>query len=210
MRLVVSPNEFVRDPYLTQAPNELAVLSASMDYFDKDGYEVNHTERVYYEHNQVNLREYHLYHVANHLSWIQDLEYSEFGCVLDHSTIITRWEYADDARDQVCYLCRERPLMNKLLSVRKKWGIDFSLDYVYSGGATEIIHIEADYVDFSEVLADKARAEELILNTDWAHGAKAVIAHKSEWESLNSDDQADWKARFFGWRRAFDNKKVFI
>ena len=47
MRLVVSPNEFVRDPYLTQAPAELAVLSASMDYFDKDGYEVNHMERVY-------------------------------------------------------------------------------------------------------------------------------------------------------------------
>ena len=32
---------------------------------------------------------------------------------------------------------------------------------------------------------------------------------KHEWENLSSDDHSDYKAQFFGWERAFDNKKVF-
>ena len=52
-------------------------------------------------------------------------------------------------------------------------------------------------------------AEELIESTDWESGAKDVIKKIDEWYNLSSDDQSDWKAKYFGWHRAFDNKKVF-
>ena len=55
----------------------------------------------------------------------------------------------------------------------------------------------------------KAKAEELIEKTDWESGAKDVIKRIDEWYNLSSDDQSDWKAKYFGWHRAFDNKKVF-
>jgi hypothetical protein len=36
-----------------------------------------------------------------------------------------------------------------------------------------------------------------------------LYQRKDEWENLSSDDHSDYKAQFFGWHRAFDNKKVF-
>lgn len=210
MKLEIVPNKFVEHPYITVTPPDNLVLISSMRYFDKDGYELNGTEQIYYTYNNIDIHENHLYHTANHVSWFRDSEQSDTGCVLDHSTIVTRWEYRDAAYDQILNIAQNRPEFNKLLAIKKKWGIDFSLDYVYWGGAVEVFHIEADYTDYALAVDEKARAEELILNIDWEHGAKKIQEHKYDWFDLNSDDQADWKARYFGWHRAFDNRKVFI
>mgnify|MGYP000306622212 CR=1 FL=1 len=56
----------------------------------------------------------------------------------------------------------------------------------------------------------KEKAENIIFNTDWYDAAKEVLRKKDEWLELSSDDQSDWKARFFGWHRAFDNKKIIL
>jgi len=40
-------------------------------------------------------------------------------------------------------------------------------------------------------------------------GAMQLYQRKDEWINLSSDDHSDYKAQFFGWERAFDNKKVF-
>ena len=47
------------------------------------------------------------------------------------------------------------------------------------------------------------------MNTDWEPQALRVLQKKGSWIGLNADDQADWKAQYFGWDRAFDNFKVF-
>ena len=73
----------------------------------------------------------------------------------------------------------------------------------------ELFHIEADYWTYEEAVEGKLKAEELIMNTDWHTQAVRVQQKKNSWEHLNADDQADWKAQFFGWDRAFDNYKVF-
>ena len=49
----------------------------------------------------------------------------------------------------------------------------------------------------------------IIDNTDWYDGAMRLYQRKHEWINLSSDDHSDYKAQFFGWERAFDNKKVF-
>lgn len=209
MRLHLTSNQWPEQPFIRQPIYTNDLLNTSMKYFDKDGYEINKLEQLYYIENKIDISEKHLYHTANHVSWIVDLDQSESGLVVDHSLINCRWAYRGHAKAQLEDNQLNRPIVNKLLSIRPKYGIDFSLDWVSSYGCTEIFHIEADYFDRDEALEAKAKAENIILNTDWIDGANSVISKMDQWVSLCSDDQSDWKARHFGWHRAFDNKKVF-
>lgn len=211
MRLKIAEQyQFDSAAYITK-PLDLdeEVLAWSMKYFDKDGFEINILEQAFYKHSKIDISQEHLFHIANHVDWIIDEEKSTFGCVVDHSMISTRWAFTGEAREQLIRLSEQKPELNKLLAIRPKWGIDFSLDYVYKGGCMELFHIEADYWTYKEAQEGKQKAEELILTTDWEDQAETVLAKKNEWIQLNADDQADWKAQYFGWERAFDNFKVF-
>jgi hypothetical protein len=78
------------------------------------------------------------------------------------------------------------------LSIRQKWGIDFSLDYVSpEGWSIEMFHIENDFLSLSCAIEAKKRAEDLIVNADWYALLEQMIDRKDEWQSLCSDDQAD-------------------
>lgn len=210
MDLRVAENyEFTPNASITKPLNDQVVLDTTMKYFDKDGFEINLLEQEYYKNNNVDISQEHLFHIANHVDWIVDIESSTFGCVVDHSMISTRWQFEGAAKEQLIRLSYQKPELNKLLAIRPKWGIDFSLDYVYPGGCMELFHIEADYWTFDEAQEGKWKAEQLILNTDWQDQAETVLKKKDQWIDLNADDQADWKAQYFGWDRAFDNYKVF-
>jgi hypothetical protein len=211
MNLYIAQNDFVTNPSIKIAPKDSDVLYSSMMYFDKDGYELNQTEQIYYAANNIDISERHLYHTANHKTWFLDLDNAQSGFVLDHSMLMQRWDYQADSRNQIIRLIDQKPTLGKLLSVRPKWGIDFSLDYVDPAGwSVEIFHIENDFLTLRDAHEAKKRAEDLILNTDWFGVLDEIISKKSEWHDLCSDDQADWKARLVGWHRAFDNQKVFV
>ena len=115
----------------------------------------------------------------------------------------------EDIGEQIEQVCQNRPILQKLLNIKPKWGIDFSLDYVTHEVVMEVIHIEQDFDNLEEAYDAKERLEKIIDNTDWYDGAISLWQRKEEWENLSSDDHSDYKAQFFGWERAFDNKKVF-
>jgi len=209
MDLKIAANQFVENPQLTVAVDDDQLLDADPRYFDKDGYELNHQERLFHRAAGIEIDQGHLFHTANHVTWFYDKQQSENHLVLDHSTINMRWDYRGEAREQIERLADQKPSLNKLLGVVQKWGIDFSLDYVYRGHCLEVFHIEADYLNYDEALHDKHSAEQLILHTDWWDGAYCLLRDKDKWAHLNSDDQADYKSKYFGWKRAFDNRKVF-
>ena len=186
------------------------VLSGSMKYFDKDGYELNQLEQLYYRANNVDIGVGNQYHTSNQIPWINDIHDYEVGAVLDHCFMSQRWEYSGDVKEQLHKFKEQRPILNKLLGIRKKWGIDFSIDFVDNNNCFELFHIEYDSFDFDNILMMKEKAENIIFNTDWYDAAKEVLRKKDEWLELSSDDQSDWKARFFGWHRAFDNKKIIL
>jgi hypothetical protein len=178
--------------------------------FDKDGYEVpTPLEYLHYEANGVELNREIQYHIAPVQEWYQDKNNSEVGLVLDHCMLLTRYAFAGEARTQLESYSIQRPILQKLLNIKPKWGIDFSLDYVDHGIVMEVIHIEQDFDNIEEAQEAKNKLEHIIENTNWYEGAHRLISRKSEWENLSSDDHSDYKAQFFGWHRAFDNKKVF-
>jgi len=210
MHLVNLFPEFNSDAYLTKPIERNLVETLPFKDFDKDGYEVpTPLEHLHYEENGIELNREIQFHIAPVQEWYRDIEQSEHGLVLDHCMLLTRYAFAGAARDQIQEVCINRPILQKLLNIKPKWGIDFSLDYVTHDVVMEVIHIEQDFDTVDEAYAAKQRLESIIDNTDWYEGAMQLWKRKDEWQNLSSDDHSDYKAQFFGWERAFDNKKVF-
>jgi len=209
MKLLKKLVNFNALPYLT-APVATDCLSHELKHFDKDGYEVPATlEQAFYRAAGVDLNCEIQYHIAPVQEWYLDATNSEKGLVLDHSMLLTRWAFAGLAKEQLLSIVEQRPIVNKLLGIQPKWGIDFSLDWVDTDGCMEVIHIEQDFFNVNQAEEAKIKLETIIDTTDWEHGARMLQTRKHEWEHLSSDDHSDYKARFFGWHRAFDNLKVF-
>jgi len=210
MQLVNLKPEFTNSPYLTIPIQQLDAETLPLRDFDKDGYEVPAPlELEYYKSNNVIMNTEIQYHIAPVQEWFTDTEKSEHGLVLDHCMILTRYALAGEAREQLEEVAKNRPIVNKLLSIKPKYGIDFSLDYVTHDVIMEVIHIEQDFTTLEEANEAKEKLEHIIDTTDWYQGVVDLQSKKHEWENLSSDDHSDYKAQFFGWHRAFDNKKVF-
>jgi hypothetical protein len=210
MKLVNLYPEFTENPYLTKPIDRLSVETLPFKDFDKDGYEVpTPLEHLHYEANGVELNREIQYHIAPVQEWYTDVEQSEHRLVLDHCMLLTRYAFAGEARAQIEEVKQNRPILQKLLNIKPKWGIDFSLDFVTHDIVMEVIHIEQDFDNIEEANAAKEKLENIIDKTDWYDGAMMLYAKKHEWIDLSSDDHSDYKAKFFGWHRAFDNKKVF-
>ena len=210
MNLVNLYPEFTDNPYLTKPIARHQVETLPFKDFDKDGYEVpTPLEWLHYEANNVELNREIQFHIAPVQEWYHDTEQSEHGLVLDHCMLLTRYAFAGEAKEQLENVKQNRPILQKLLNIKPKWGIDFSLDYVTHDIVMEVIHIEQDFDNLDEAKGAKERLENIINNTDWYDGAMRLYQRKDEWINLSSDDHSDYKAQFFGWERAFDNKKVF-
>jgi hypothetical protein len=211
MKLINLEPKFDPDPYLRLPIERHLVETLPFKDFDKDGYEVpTPLEHLHYEINNIPLNREIQYHIAPVQEWYQDVEQSEHRLVLDHCMILTRYAFGGEARQQMQDVCNgSRPILQKLLNIKPKYGIDFSLDYVTHDVVMEVIHIEQDFDNIEEAESAKERLEHIIDNTDWYDGAMRLYQCRDEWINLSSDDHSDYKAQFFGWERAFDNKKVF-
>lgn len=211
MKLIKQDISFPKYPYLTNPIEYEKLLYTPLQDFDKDGYEIDTPiEREHYIVNNVNIHENIQFHYSTGKHWYKDKDNSEEGLILDHTQLLTRWAYSDEARSNIERASMKRPVLNKLLAIKPKWGIDFSLDYVTHDVCMEVFHIEKDATSYNEAVSIKEKAEEIIDNTDWESAIKDILKRKDEWYNLCSDDQSDWKARYFGWHRAFDSKKVYF
>ena len=210
MNLVNLYPNFTDDPYLRTPISRHLVETLPFKDFDKDGYEVpTPLEHLHYEINGVELNREIQFHIAPVQEWYTDTESSEHGLVLDHCMLLTRYAFGGEAKEQIESVKQNRPILQKLLNIKPKWGIDFSLDFVTHDIVMEVIHIEQDFDCINEAEQAKAKLEYIIDSTDWYDGAMRLWQRKDEWINLSSDDHSDYKAQFFGWERAFDNKKVF-
>lgn len=200
---------FDPNPKIESPISEELIQTLPFKNFDKDGYELETIERLYYNTNKVPLNTEIQHHTAPVQEWFIDEQESEQGLVLDHAMILTRYQYDSNAKLQLENIIEKRPIFQKLLRIRPKWGIDFSLDYIERDNVIEVFHIEQDFIDYDEANQAKIKLEHLVETTDWEAGVEELLERKQEWIDLCSDDHSDYKAKFFGWHRAFDNKKNF-
>lgn len=174
-------------------------------YFDNDGFELSFLEQEYYRENKIRLAPV-LNHACDQQEWLV-CKSDKFK--LDHSLILQRWSFVGEARQQLETKKVQYPQLNKYLKLHPKWGIDFALEYYDGDTSLEVLHIEIDYRNFYEATAAKSYLEEKLIATDWEDFTTRLLLNKSKWEGLNGMEQNDWKAVFWGLKRAERTYKAF-
>lgn len=177
-------------------------------YYDKDGFELNRAEQLYYlamGYPIVN-------NILNHNCWQEpwfELEDKNLGLILDHCIILTRCSYTGDALDQLEKISSDIPEAKWIINTPKKWGYDFALDAVNSDGKIyEVLHVEYDNKNYQDFQNSMISFAYLIRHFDWQDAAEQIWLHRNEWEHLKSFEQNDWKAKFLlGWKKAESTEK---
>ena len=196
----VNPVTIYTNPTCIHEVAATRLFSKKADYFDKDGFELTELECEYYMCNNFALDNVILNHHSHQQEWFT-IEKNN-SLFLDHSAILHRCDFAESAREQLIQFQPQLPKLTYLLQCKKKWGLDFCLDYFDQKEMYEVIHIETDFSTLEECTAYKENIEKFVLAIDWKDAAKRLIAKKDEWSSLIGFAQNDWKARFFGFPKA--------
>jgi hypothetical protein len=167
--------------------------------FDQNGYDLTELEKLYSIYNEDKYHNHRSHRFALKKPWYHQIPDAIEGPVINHCYLFERKGYTGAALRQLQTFAANNPLFHKVIAIRPKWGIDFSLDYVGRDGVVfEIFHYEYDC--FSYLEAEKARknVEIVIETTDWNAAAKELLNKKHEWENLSFFEQSDYKCKFFG------------
>jgi len=201
----ISDNKFDQYLELKKRVSNDVITEQYIRYFDNDGFELSFLEQEYYRENQVPIDNI-LNHFCNQKEWIKC---SGEVFKVDHSMILQRWEFVEEAKKQLENKKNFFPQLNKYLRLNSKWGLDFSLEYYKEDIALEVLHIETDYSNYYDALEAKDFFERKIQSTDWDDFTKNIIKNKTDWQHLQGMDQNDWKAVYWGLDRAENTLKAF-
>lgn len=172
--------------------------------FDQNGYDLCPLEIEYAKYNidkdsstYITLHRNEK-HISLQTPWFTQKDKME-GYVLNHSMLLERFGYSGAALEQMREFAKINPLIYKVINIRSKWGIDFSLDYVdREGNCFEIFHYEHDNFELVRTLRAKKMIEDMVINRNFDLTAKELLERKNEWYYLEFFDQSDWKCEYFG------------
>jgi hypothetical protein len=202
--LTLTTNQFNPNPYWDMAiidkDEDIFHDPSNLDLFDQNGYRLTELEQYYATANYAKIQA-HRYEVVLRQDWLykpeQTLPFN--GPHLNHSFLFERKGYIGEALSQLEYYAKSNFLLYKLINIRPKWGIDFSMDYTdESGNSFEVLHYEYDGFDHEEINDKKKTCEDKFINIDWDFAAQHLIKHKSEWHQLDFFAQSAWKCDYFG------------
>jgi hypothetical protein len=167
--------------------------------FDQNGYDLTKLEQLYAVANgAVTTRHRNSSHITLRQEWFT-ADDTEYGPHINHAYMFERKGYSGDALAQLEAWSYYRPHFHKLIAMRPKWGLDFSIDYCdREGNVFELLHWEYDGFDHNEVADKKRIMDEFLVNQDWDECAKTMLERKNEWHKLGFFEQSEWKTEFFG------------
>jgi len=198
--VVITDNQFDSNPYWSNPVEKILYQPTAEDValFDQNGYDLTDLEKHYAYSNWSKPKQHREHRVALKQAWFTQDHRIE-GVVLNHSLLFERKAYAGAALEQLQYWAKTLPLLHKIIAMRPKWGLDFSMDYAdREGNAFELLHWEYDGFDYDEICEVKAQIEPKILAINWEQAAKDLIKYKHEWHHLDFFAQSDWKCNYFG------------
>jgi len=198
--ITLSANSFDPNGYWTNPVAKLVYLPTAqdLDLFDQNGYDLTVLEQHFAYGNWVKPKRHREHIRAIKQDWFTQDERIE-GAHLNHSLLFERKAYTGAALDELKYWARTNPLVNKLIALRPKWGLDFSMDYVdRDGNAFEVLHWEWDSFVYEETECIRKIAEPILLNIDWNDAAEQILKQKDKWHHLDFFAQSDWKCNYFG------------
>lgn len=168
------------------------------DLFDQNGYDMCYVEQMYGKTNHYEGSKHRPHRVALRKPWMTQ-QYKNEGAVLNHSLLFERKGYSGDALEQLKSWAKKYPAYYKLINIKPKWGLDFSIDYYDMEGNTfEILHWEYDGFSHDEINEKKQSVEVVLQNIDWDDAAKDILMLKHEWYGLDFFKQSDYKCNYFG------------
>jgi len=166
--------------------------------FDQNGYDLCPLEQIYTKVNFGSVKKHRRHRNAIKSNWFVQKPVKE-GAHLNHSLMFERKAYAGDALAQLKAWAKDLPLLHKIIAMRPKWGLDFSMDYAdREGNSFEVLHWEWDSFDYEEVMAMKSKLEPKLMSIDWNEAANMLLKRKAEWHGLDFFGQSDYKCNFFG------------
>ncbi len=200
MVIRLTDNKFNPQPFWTMPVAKLVYLPTAEDValFDQNGYDLTVIEQHFAYGNYTKPKKHREHIRCLKEDWFkQDPEIE--GAVLNHSNLFERKAYAGQALTQLKQWAYDLPLLNKVIALRSKWGLDFSMDYVdRSGTAFEILHWEWDSFDYIEIECIRKIIEPRLLAIDWQDAALKILKRKDEWHHLDFFAQSRWKCEYFG------------
>jgi hypothetical protein len=200
MVIKLTDNRFNPEPYWTQPVAKLVYLPTAEDIalFDQNGYDLTVIEQHYAYGNYTKPKKHREHIRCLKEDWfVQDCKIE--GAVLNHSNLFERKGYAGQALTQLKEWARDLPLLHKIIALRPKWGLDFSMDYVdRAGNAFEVLHWEYDSFDYEEVQVRKLQVQAKFATIDWDAAALQILKHKDQWHHLDFFEQSQWKCEYFG------------
>jgi hypothetical protein len=199
--ITLTNNQFDTNGYWTNPVEKIVYLPTPEDValFDQNGYDLTDLEKHYAYSNWTKPKKHREHRVALKQSWFEQPLTTVEGAVLNHSLLFERKGYTGAALEELTAWARTLPLIHKIIALRPKWGLDFSMDYVdRQGNAFEILHWEYDSFDYEEIAVLKLQMEPTLLAIDWNEAADNMLKHKDQWYHLGFFEQSAWKCNYFG------------
>lgn len=195
--LAITSNQLNSVANYTRATKYL-FMEGDIDLFDQNGYDLSKVEQIYANFNGFNLRDHRVYRQAIKSDWFDQTRVLD-GAHLNHALLFERKGFSDDAYYELEMWCKKFPLFYKVLKIKPKWGLDFSVDYCdEAGNVFEVFHWEYDGFDYNEILDMKFSHEEKFIAIDWDDAAKKLLSKKDEWYHLDFFAQSHYKSNYFG------------
>jgi hypothetical protein len=199
---IVSLTDNKLDPngYWSTPVEKIVYLPTAEDIalFDQNGYDLTDLEKHYAYSNRAKTKKHREHRTAIKQPWFTQ-ELTTEGAHLNHSLLFERKGYTGAALEELQYWARTLPLIHKIIALRPKWGLDFSMDYVdHAGNAFEVLHWEYDGFNYEEIEAVRETVEPVLLKVDWNDAAQCMLKAKDQWHHLDFFAQSDWKCQYFG------------
>lgn len=197
--LILTSNRFDSNPFWDKPlKSRYPVAFADTNTFDQNGYDLCSIEQSYAIRNSTSAHSVRNHRTALVQNWMTQ-SYKKEGAVLNHSNLFERKGYTGEALEQLKSWASDLPIFYRLINIRPKWGLDFSMDYYDSDGNTfEVLHWEYDGFDVDEIQEMKEKVEPKLLGIDWDDAAVSILKHKNEWYNLDFFAQSAWKCKHFG------------